>query len=91
MQVNEQNLKHILNNLVSCVVKKDDAPASSQQHLMDAIADLSEMLPLYQIEDWEMNSVIKQAQFLKNLLTGKISEHQNIKQEKNEKRNVLSR
>lgn len=71
MQINEQNLKQILGNLISCYVKKQDAPASSEQHLMDAIAALAEMLPFHKEQDWERNDVIKQALFLKSLLSGK--------------------
>lgn len=53
----------ILNDILSSILKREDAPFSSQTHLDSAICNLLKLLPNFKTEDEEKLGVIRDAVF----------------------------
>ena len=51
-------LKQILNNILSGIIKRDDAPCSSETHLNMAVVELLKLLPEFTASDEKADAVL---------------------------------
>ena len=57
MAMNDK-LKKILNNILSGIIKRDDAPCSSETHLNMAVVELLKLLPEFTASDEKADAVL---------------------------------
>lgn len=57
-----------LNNILSSLIKANDAPASAEMHLIESVVDLSRILNIQNFNDKEMNEQFNSCQEVMNVL-----------------------
>ena len=51
-------LKQILNDILSGIIKRDDAPCSSETHLNMAVVNLLKLLPEFEANDEKADAIV---------------------------------
>lgn len=51
-------LKQILNDILSSIIKRDDAPCSSETHLNMAVVELLKLLPEFKANDEKADAIL---------------------------------
>lgn len=54
----DDKLKKILNDILSGIIKRDDAPCSSETHLNMAVVGLLKLLPEFEANDEKSDAVL---------------------------------
>jgi len=54
----DDKLKQILNDILSSIIKRDDAPCSSETHLNMAVVELLKLLPEFSANDEKADAVL---------------------------------
>jgi len=53
-----KQLKQILNNVLSGIIKREDAPCSSETHLNMAVVGLLQLLPEFEANDGKADAIL---------------------------------
>ena len=54
----DDKLKQILNDILNSIIKRDDAPCSSETHLNMAVVELLKLLPEFTASDEKADAVL---------------------------------
>ena len=54
----DDKLKQILNDILNSIIKRDDAPCSSEAHLNRAVVNLLKLLPEFEANDEKADAIV---------------------------------